>query len=184
MRRRSLHTTPLPVLRVHESLLLCAKALQKASHAQHTATLSHPCIAHTPNRLATPRAHMRRPTHTCLAHSLALPLARTRPHAHALEPSTHCQSRQRHAHPATRVAAAMRAANVATSSGALQRACVRCVFVRPPPQHASRTPDYIVYISYTPTLHTCDAARATWGRPGHACMLASQKRVLKSTNGL
>ena len=78
MRRRSLHTTPLPVLRVHESLLLCAKALQKASHTQHTATLSHPCIAHTPNRLATPRAHMRRPTHTCLAHSLALPPSHAR----------------------------------------------------------------------------------------------------------
>ena len=50
----TLHTTPLPVLRVHGSHLLCVRALRKASHTQHTATNSHPCIAHSPSHAQLP----------------------------------------------------------------------------------------------------------------------------------
>ena len=50
----TLHTTPLPVLRVHGSHLLCVRALRKASHTQHTASHSHPCIAHSPSHAQLP----------------------------------------------------------------------------------------------------------------------------------
>ena len=50
----TLHTTPLPVLRVHGNHLLCVRALRKASHTQHTASHSHPCIAHSPSHAQLP----------------------------------------------------------------------------------------------------------------------------------